>query len=52
MNISSEVGFYDVMNQNLRPIFTAAHKTIFGKMVTLAIFTVNLSVEFFLALLT
>ena len=34
----SEIGFYDVKYQNLRPIFTAARKNIFGKVVTLFLF--------------
>ena len=39
----SESGFYDVKYKNLRPIFAAARKNIFGKVVTL----INTSVKIF-----
>ena len=35
VQISSEVTFYDVKYQNLRPIFSEVRKNIFGKVVTL-----------------
>ena len=34
--IWSEIGFYDAKNQTLRPIFAAARKKYFGKVVTLS----------------
>ena len=35
MQISSKIVFYDAKCQNLKPIFAAARKNIFGKVVTM-----------------
>ena len=37
MHVSPEIVFYDDKYQNLRPIFAAARKSIFGKVVTLSV---------------